>query len=99
MNAGTLYRFINHHAGERALAPFTAQDYRALEAFAALCELWAVADDRMPVEHAMQATLRCMQPSDSVVGVARWCIACVLDWDTTDKLWAVVRPFLKGKTT
>lgn len=82
-----LTKFIKANAGKSALAPFTGQDYRALFAFAALCDCYAAADDpaRAKLMHAMHLTLQCMQ--ESTRPIAKWAIPFALDWSHTDELW------------
>lgn len=84
--------FIKHHLGKSALAPHTGQDFAALNAFAHLCELYAVADTkgRESCLKAMAATLACAQRS--TWDTFAKCIPHSLDWSDEARIWALIVP-------
>jgi hypothetical protein len=84
------FSWLKHRHGRTYLAPLTGQDRRALQAFAHLLELYAVADDQgqtMAVR-AMRAVVLAMQPKTR--GIARDAVPCVLEAAPADlaDLWA-----------
>lgn len=84
--------FVKHHLGKSALAPHTGQDFAALNAFAHLCELYAVADTKGREEclKAMSATLACAQRS--TWDTFAKCIPHSLDWSDEARIWALIVP-------
>lgn len=84
-------KWLKHHCGERALAPLTGQDSRALTAFTHLLELYAAADTQGANRAvlAMAATVCAMQPS--VRHLAKRTIPQSLDWNDEEALWQQIQ--------
>lgn len=82
-------KWLDHHA-PGATAALTGQDSRALQAFAHLLELYAVADDagRRAAVPAMAHTVLAMQRK--CWPAAKRLIPMVLDWGDEEPLWSAI---------
>jgi hypothetical protein len=91
--AETVFDWLAGNLGDRALAPLTGQDSRALAAAAQIMELYSY-DPSDEVLKAFALVAQRMQPT--TIELAYHCIAQALNWEDRAHMWAEagLPPFL-----